>query len=209
MATAAVSNWSGNSRPLLLFQKPFFQWLLAIAINIAPNIPAAPSGVKKPSARERPPPTSPRITRLAHSTGGFKPILSCIFMVPLNPGPPNQPKSFCAPWAAIVKPATSRRIRRPRLSQIAIQMTPFLKRARDRLRVTFPSRLHMLTKYVLLEVEQAVSGFYSDSRTYSAWRRFPYPHRQAWIERWYVSLPKRAVHLVRNMELLYCIERTT
>src|SRR5579883_1106776 len=126
MATAAESSCSGNSMPRLLFQNPFFQWLLAIAINIAPKIPAAPSGVKKPSAKERPPPNSPRITKTAHSAGGFNPILSCIFSVPPKPEPPNQPKSFCAPCAAIVNPATSRRTNRPRLTYTSINVTPFL-----------------------------------------------------------------------------------
>jgi hypothetical protein len=43
------------NRQSRLNQNPFFQWFLNVAIAMAPRMPAAPRGVKKPSATERPP----------------------------------------------------------------------------------------------------------------------------------------------------------
>src|SRR6266568_877123 len=93
-------------------------------MNIAPTAPAAPRGVKNPNARDRPPPTSPRIVRLVQNHGSLNPSFCNAFAVPLNPEPPNQP-NFCAPCAASVNPATRRRMSNPKLRVIAINTFPF------------------------------------------------------------------------------------
>src|SRR5579863_4560574 len=105
--------------------KPFFQWLLNIAMNIAPKIPAAPRGVKNPRATESPPPSSPRITKPTHSHTGLYRCFSnpCINLT--SPGPANQPKSFCVPCTASVSPTTRRRMRRPLLIVTAMNHVPF------------------------------------------------------------------------------------
>src|SRR5438045_3237417 len=93
-------------------------------MNIAPKTPAAPRGVKNPSARDRPPPNSPRITRAVQSHPGLKPCVCKPCVILVKPGPPNQPKSFCAPCAAIVNPTTRRRMSNPRLSEIVMTLPP-------------------------------------------------------------------------------------
>src|SRR5713226_4845905 len=121
IARLEASNWSGTSRPCSLFQKPYFQWALTIAMNIAPTAPAAPRGVKNPNARERPPPNSPRIIRLVQNQAGLNPCFCIPCTALVNPEPPNQP-NLCAPWTASVSPATRRRRSNPKLSVIAIQL---------------------------------------------------------------------------------------
>src|SRR6266700_5446040 len=105
--------------------KPCVQCLLNDAMNMVPKTPAAPRGVKKPSARERPPPTSPRITRLTQNQASLKPCFSKPCLNLARPEPPNQPKSFCVPWTTIVSPTTRRRMRRAMLIVIAIHYIPF------------------------------------------------------------------------------------
>src|SRR5207245_9187966 len=66
--------------------------------------------IRKPSISPRLPSDSPMITREAITAG------RCILsvkkpIVPGNPKPPNQPKSFWAPWANITTPSITRRIR--------------------------------------------------------------------------------------------------
>src|SRR6266568_9644380 len=97
-------------------------------MNIAPTAPAAPRGVKKPNARERPPPTSPRIIRLVQNQAGLNPCFCIPCTALVNPEPPNQP-NLCAPCAASVSPATRRRMRRATL--IVIIICIFLSRVSE------------------------------------------------------------------------------
>src|SRR6266516_3448971 len=124
---------SAYSYPCLFNQKPFFQWVLNTAMIIAPKIPAAPRGVRKPDATEMPPPNSPRIARLAQNHAGLKPCARSACVIFVKPGPPDQGTSFCNPCAAIVSPATRRRTSKPRLSEIAIYHVPFQPESQGRM----------------------------------------------------------------------------
>jgi hypothetical protein len=46
----------------------------------------------------------------------LKPIFSIIPDIPAKPGPSNHPNKFCAPWAAMVSPTTTLRIKMPTLT---------------------------------------------------------------------------------------------
>src|ERR671924_1950640 len=89
-------------------KKPFSQWTERIAWLITPITAALPSGVRKPVASVAPPAASdvPAISALRFP--GLRPIDSRPFAMPSNPGPPNQPNSFCAPCAKKIPPRTVR-----------------------------------------------------------------------------------------------------
>ena len=126
-AVAIAITASVNSMPRLLLKNPFFQWALPIAMNIAPNPPAAPSGVRNPNISDSPPPTSPRIFRYAQNRAGLNPWACNPCSHLAIPGPPNQPKSFCAPCAARISPPTRRRMSRAIATFAAIEaiLAPF------------------------------------------------------------------------------------
>src|SRR5439155_23294697 len=74
--------------------------------------------VRKPRISPRLPSDSPMITREAITAG------RCILsvkkpIVPANPKPPNQPKSFWAPWGNITTPSITRRIKLDQDSSVA------------------------------------------------------------------------------------------
>src|SRR5216683_2453750 len=82
-------------------------------MTIAPIVPMGPSGCKKPNAVSTPPPNSEAEAAVAQGIPGLSPIDSKMAAVPFNPDPPNQPKSFSAPWPASSPPVVSRKTRSP------------------------------------------------------------------------------------------------
>src|SRR5512135_2936642 len=74
---------------------------------------AGPTGPKRPSAIRRPLATSAVAATVAKKRPGWKPSPSKNPAVPASPWPPNHPKSFCEPCAAMKSPSTSRRVRIP------------------------------------------------------------------------------------------------
>src|SRR5438309_11290721 len=74
--------------------------------------------VRKPRISPRLPSDSPMITRKAITAG------RCILsvkkpIVPANPKPPNQPKSFWAPWGNITTPSITRRCKLDQNASVA------------------------------------------------------------------------------------------
>src|SRR6059036_3590542 len=69
---------------------------------------AGPIGPPNPAATSTPPRTSVIPAAPAKSRPGRKPSCSKNVPVPVSPYPPNQPKSFCDPCAAISPPNTNR-----------------------------------------------------------------------------------------------------
>src|SRR5437667_12555445 len=69
---------------------------------------AGPTGPPTPTATSTPPKTSVNPAAAAKSRPGRKPSCSKNIPVPVRPYPPNQPKSFCDPCAAINPPNTNR-----------------------------------------------------------------------------------------------------
>src|SRR2546426_2967407 len=60
---------------------------------------------RNPTIKLRPPKDSAAMARQARNPG--IPIWENIFMLAEKPGPPNQPNSFCAPWARKTKPSAN------------------------------------------------------------------------------------------------------
>jgi len=93
-------------------KKPFRQCTEPIATTITEVIASAASGVTTPSAKSRPAASHDPATS-AMASGGRNPSAPKKPAVPRGPWPPNQPKSFWAPCAKSVVPATTRRTRMP------------------------------------------------------------------------------------------------
>src|SRR5438132_13672711 len=75
-------------------------WAVAVAITIDAIVAIGPSGSKRPRAVSVPPPNSDIAAPRAQRFAGLRPSDSSQPVVPCSPGPPNQPKSFCAPCPA-------------------------------------------------------------------------------------------------------------
>src|SRR5438093_4463435 len=74
---------------------------------------AGPIGPPNPTATSTPPRTSVNPAAAAKSRPGRKPSCSKNVPVPVRPYPPNQPKIFCDPCAAISSPNTNRTSKSP------------------------------------------------------------------------------------------------
>lgn len=84
------------------------QWTLKIATSITIAMFRAPNRVKSPKRTKNPPKNSPSPARLAHRRPGVMPKFSTKKpAVALRPCPPNQPNSFCPPWAKKISPKDS------------------------------------------------------------------------------------------------------
>src|SRR5262249_49471520 len=112
-AIAPAPYINGSSMPLDAAKMPCPQWTLNAATIITDSISAGPTGPPNPSATSTPLIVSPSAAAVAKRRPGRKPICSKNAPVPLNPYPPNQPNSFCAPCPAISVPSTTRRKRTP------------------------------------------------------------------------------------------------
>src|SRR5438093_9105224 len=85
---------------------------------------AGPIGPPNPTATSTPPRTSVKLAAAAKSRPGRKPSCSKNAPVPVRPYPPNQPKSFCDPCAAISTPNTNRTSKSPIAMVSPSQFTP-------------------------------------------------------------------------------------
>src|SRR6185369_10034815 len=74
-----------------------------MATAMTAEMPAAEMRVKKPVRTPKPPPNSAIIASRV-KMGGIPNFSSKVLKVPLNPWPPNSPKSFCEPWAMKISP---------------------------------------------------------------------------------------------------------
>src|SRR5436190_21660995 len=81
-----------------------------MATSIVTTRPSAASRVRRPRKTASPPKHSAKAASTA-SAGGIPREPRKKLMVFLSPGPPNQPKTFCAPWAKKITPRKSRTIR--------------------------------------------------------------------------------------------------
>src|SRR5215208_6201357 len=106
--TAMLSR--GSSAPPSVTQTGLPQWAFLVAIDIDPMTPSGPKGLSSPSAVSTPPTNSESPARYAQGRPGRIPSISMKPLVPSNPGPPKDPKSFWAPWPAIREPCTTRTI---------------------------------------------------------------------------------------------------
>src|SRR5207245_8500826 len=99
-------------------KKPLGQWTMKIAPSMMQSTPNAENRVRNPTINPNEPNDSPMITRNATAAGMCicwvkKPI------VPAKPKPPDQPKSFWAPWGNITMPSITRRIKLDQDSSVA------------------------------------------------------------------------------------------
>src|SRR5213596_3049499 len=108
LIAAIVPNVNGNSIPPFVFQKPFPQCARWIATAIWTVSAAATTGTNSPSAKATPPASSANADTHAQKAGGRIPIRVTPWVHPASPGPPQMPRTFCAPCAAITKPTTTR-----------------------------------------------------------------------------------------------------
>src|SRR5215211_1150731 len=99
-----------------------------MAFSITTVTARAPSGVRNPVARESPPPNSAAASPQAIRNGARYARLLTMPAVPLIPGPPHQPKSFCAPCAAMIEPTAMRKRRSPDDISCLLQSTAQIKR---------------------------------------------------------------------------------
>src|SRR5215211_5424411 len=106
--TAMLSR--GSSAPPSVTQTGLPQWAFLVAIDIDPMTPSGPKGLSSPSAVSTPPTNSESPARYAQGRPGRIPSISMKPLVPSNPGPPKDPKSFWAPWPAIREPCITRTI---------------------------------------------------------------------------------------------------
>src|SRR5215208_6440386 len=88
-------------------------WTVRTAWLITPISAADAAGVASPSARRAPPPASEAPAVTALRLPGLRPIESKAPPVASRPWPPNQPNSFCAPWATNTAPSVARRAVNP------------------------------------------------------------------------------------------------
>ncbi len=90
--------------------KPYDEELSPPNISIVKANPRAAGRVKRPKIMARPPKNSTSITSTAAGAGIFK-AWAKKPMVPFQPKPPNQPRSFCAPWAKNTVPSATRKMK--------------------------------------------------------------------------------------------------
>src|SRR3989442_2561970 len=76
-----------------------------MAPSMTAAMPSAATRVKRPTARPRGPRNSAMMVSTA--TGDGTPDFGRKSRVPLKPEPPNQPSTFCAPWANITTASVS------------------------------------------------------------------------------------------------------
>src|SRR5919106_6964041 len=77
-----------------MFQKPFRQWTVTIALSITTTIASEASGTSGPAARNSPPPSSLAPAARGMSSGMRKPSASNDWAVRRVPLPPSQPNEF-------------------------------------------------------------------------------------------------------------------
>src|ERR671913_215987 len=106
--TAMLSR--GSSAPPSVTHTGLPQWAFLVAIDIDAMTPRGPKGLSSPKTVSTPPPNSESPARYAQGRPGRIPSISMKPLVPSNPGPPKDPKSFWAPWPAIREPCTTRTI---------------------------------------------------------------------------------------------------
>src|SRR5213075_2350754 len=97
--------------------------------------------VNNPNTRPMPPNTSKK--QAAYATGSGNPIETKYPVVPFSPYPPNQPKTFCAPWAKKMTPNVMRTAVIAQLGDVANSMdihSPAATYEPQRVRVIAPER---------------------------------------------------------------------
>src|SRR5215208_2850931 len=142
---------------------PFSQCTVLIAVIITLHSAAAAAGVAAPSAKSKPPPASAAPAVTAFRRPGRSPIDSKPWAVPSRPPPPNQPKSFCAPWPKKRRPIVTRAIRRKRPTKESLSLSRRPKPGLRRLDTTPTSQTWPPTGdgtpvLIVLEPELAVHG---------------------------------------------------
>jgi len=80
----------------------------ATATTIVPATAIGPKGSAMPVAVNTPPATSDTPARVAICRAGASPMRPKPWLVASSPRPPNHPNNFCAPWAAMYPPSTTR-----------------------------------------------------------------------------------------------------
>jgi hypothetical protein len=99
--------------PFFAANSPFGKCTLAAATIMTETISAGPIGPRRPSATRTPLANSVAAATVANILPGRKPRCSNIPPVAARPCPPNQPKSFWEPWAAMSSPRTMRATSKP------------------------------------------------------------------------------------------------
>src|SRR4051812_23548173 len=99
--------------PFVVAKRPCCRWTVTAATTITATTSAGPIGPRNPVATSKPPTISVAAAAAAKKRPGRNPSDSKYPLTAVRPYPPNHPKSFCEPCAAIKSPNTRRATSNP------------------------------------------------------------------------------------------------